>query len=173
MGDSTQDVTVAEELAVSSNGTIHVPARFQANHVGSCYNQEVQTRVETPEGPTEAMEFTAFVTASSCITIPSEIRDFGNIEAGDSVSVEMEPTGNSWSPEDGGRKDYTGESYAIPDDEVTDDEEVEEAIDEVEEEMEEMEQDDDSTNLEELFADDEEDEDEDEQEEEGLGELFG
>jgi bifunctional DNA-binding transcriptional regulator/antitoxin component of YhaV-PrlF toxin-antitoxin module len=163
---------VAEELAVSSNGTITVPARFQAHQVGSCYNQEVHTRVETPDGPTEAMEFTAFVTASSCITIPSEIREFGNIEAGeDIVSVEMEATGNTWSPENGGRTDYTGENYAIPDEDVADDEEVEEAIESADEQME-----DEPETLGELFStepDDEVEEEEDDQEEEGLGELFG
>lgn len=89
-----------------SNGQISVPAELQFDHVGSCYNQEVAVEVETPNSPATSIEFTAFVTASSTITVPANLRRQFNIVPGEEVSFTMEPTGNTWAPDDGGRENY-------------------------------------------------------------------
>jgi bifunctional DNA-binding transcriptional regulator/antitoxin component of YhaV-PrlF toxin-antitoxin module len=178
MVEETHALTV-QGIGSQDTAQVTVPADVQ-REMGIAIDDEVEVAIHGVSGLIDRASFTGQQTAGDRVTIPADVVRQLGLVAGEQYDIGFD------TPED---DEVPG---AIPDEDVTDDEEVEEAIESAEsrlesgtadeqsesEEAESEMEDEDSPGLGELFStDDEEDEAEaeveDEQEEEGLGELFG
>jgi hypothetical protein len=91
--------TKSERYALSmddNNNTVRVPAVVQEEeHVG--YNDELEVTLYPSENSeVKSVTFTAFLTASNCITVPKKVRQGF---AADELTLSFESTGRRWSPE--------------------------------------------------------------------------
>jgi len=119
VGNTTTAAEVAEETTVSlyMQGCFHIPAEILSNKE-IAYNDEVRVTVATPDAPSESVTFTNFVNSANNVTIPSEVRDMVDLGVSKTIDVTIEKTGKTWSPEDGGRKDYRSNDEQTPTEEI-------------------------------------------------------
>lgn len=160
MGDSTHNLT-AQGIENQDTMTATVPADVQREE-GIAIDDEVEVAINGVSELIDRASFRRPQIAGDKVTIPADVVRQLGLVAGETYEFEFE------------KVEASGVSGAIPDEEVSDDEDVAEAIEEAESES-----NDDSRSLGELFGPDDEEpgelteEQEEEQEEEGLGELFG
>ena len=110
VGTTTTAAETAQETTVSlyTHGDFHIPAEILSNKE-IAYNDEVRVTVATPDAPSESVTFTNFVNSGNNVTIPAKVRRMANLATRSIISVSIEKTGETWSPEDGGRKDYSSD----------------------------------------------------------------
>jgi len=118
VGTTTAAETAAETtVTLYTHGDFHVPAEILSNKE-IAYNDEVRVTVATPDAPSESVTFTNFVNSGNNVTIPAKVRRMANLTTRSIISVSIEKTGETWSPEDGGRKDYSSDDEQTPIEEI-------------------------------------------------------